>query len=416
MKFGNSSKRYLVFGFLVFAIACIGLGVRAISITPEKAVESYIMALNERDYDKAYSYLDISNDKYISKRKFSEKLKHLEEHANIDNYGYFSKVAKPIKSLEVRQLNSNSLKQIGNNIDLISVAALKEEYLYKCAIDPQLKKDSWGIVNVILYRTDNTKFITTVAVKRNESILGMFFRPFLIIDPCVIKRINISVEKDTQVELDGVKLVNPEELGIDSWLYKAIYLVPGEYSVKLSNPNAEQWEKKIRVYSFPKLGSQYELRGRMIFKSKLTESIKLSEKENSNKQTFGFINTDRCVLRKEPSFRGDLAEVVKRNNKVKVMAKKELSPEEKNRAVLEKDKLKIMLNGKKQYTLVDGGPIDIIEEKDGQYKCEVIMQGRSNFFLAPVNEIHRLNQDVWYLLETEDGKHGWLISKYVTLQ
>ena len=75
-----------------------------------------------------------------------------------------------------------------------------------------------------------------------------------------------------------------------------------------------------------------------------------------------------------------------------------------------------MLNGEKQYTLVDGGPIDIIEEKDGQYKCEVIMQGRSNFFLALVNEIHRLNQDVWYLLETEDGKHGWIISKYVTLQ
>ena len=50
--------------------------------------------------------------------------------------------------------------------------------------------------------------------------------------------------------------------------------------------------------------------------------------------------------------------------------------------------------------MVDGGPIDIIEEKDGQYKCEVIMQGRSNFFLAPVNEIHRLNQDVRYLLET----------------
>ena len=87
-----------------------------------------------------------------------------------------------------------------------------------------------------------------------------------------------------------------------------------------------------------------------------------------------------------------------------------------HRAILEKDKLKIMLNGEKQYTLVDGGPIDIIEEKDGQYKCEVIMQGRSNFFLAPVNEIHRLNQDVWYLLETEDGKHGWIISKYVTLQ
>lgn len=53
MRFGNSPKRYLVFGFLVFAIACIGLGVRAISITPEKAVESYIMALNEKDYDKA---------------------------------------------------------------------------------------------------------------------------------------------------------------------------------------------------------------------------------------------------------------------------------------------------------------------------------------------------------------------------
>lgn len=87
-----------------------------------------------------------------------------------------------------------------------------------------------------------------------------------------------------------------------------------------------------------------------------------------------------------------------------------------HRAILEKDKLKIMLNGEKQYTLVDGGPIDIIEEKDGQYKCEVIMQGRSNFFLAPVNEIHRLNHDVWYLLETEDGKHGWIISKYVTLQ
>ena len=34
-----------------------------------------------------------------------------------------------------------------------------------------------------------------------------------------------------------------------------------------------------------------------------------------------------------------------------------------------------MLNGEKQYTLVDSGPIDIIEEKDGQYKCEVIMQG-----------------------------------------
>ena len=40
---------------------------------------------------------------------------------------------------------------------------------------------------------------------------------------------------------------------------------------------------------------------------------------------------------------------------------------------------------------------------------------RSNFFLALVNKIHRLNQYVWYLLETEDGKHGWIISKYVTL-
>lgn len=100
---------------------------------------------------------------------------------------------------------------------------------------------------------------------------------------------------------------------------------------------------------------------------------------------------------------------------MKIIATKELRSEEKNRAILKKDKLEIMLNGEKRYTLLDGGPIDIIEEKYGQYKCEVIMQERSNVFLAPVNKIHRLNQDVWYLLETEAGKHGWLISKYVTL-
>lgn len=74
-----------------------------------------------------------------------------------------------------------------------------------------------------------------------------------------------------------------------------------------------------------------------------------------------------------------------------------------------------MLNGEKQYTLVASGLIDIIEEKDEQYKCEFIMQGRSNFFLAPVDKTHRLNQDIWYFLETEDGKYSWIISKYVTL-
>lgn len=54
---------------------------------------------------------------------------------------------------------------------------------------------------------------------------------------------------------------------------------------------------------------------------------------------------------------------------MKIIATKELRSEEKNRAILKKDKLEIMLNGEKRYTLLDGGPIDIIEEKDGQYKC-----------------------------------------------
>ena len=210
-------KNYIFSVLAILLILVCGIGVfKNFVNTPEKAVEKYLTALGKQDYAAAYGYLFVTENDFINKDNYIKSIEFMKKNPNDYKDKLVVKLSKGIADINV--------VQVGQEIK-VDVQHVRT-YKYKLRLN------------------DNSEVEGTVATVSPASYWDKLLGNYKIPDHEMISLVNIEVETNAKLYVDGVllKVPNTTKRGTHEYGSGLFY---GEHNIKVEAPFCDPYETKL---------------------------------------------------------------------------------------------------------------------------------------------------------------------------
>lgn len=132
--------------------------------------------------------------------------------------------------------------------------------------------------------------------------------------------------------------------------------------------------------------------------------------EKNEKDVFGVIQGNDVIVRSEGSTAGAAIDYLQNGTRVKVLSKKKC--EDQNAAVINVQGYLVRLDGK-DINLNKGQAVKIISFDGNNYKCETEISKRTVYIYPRQQEIRKIYGEVWYQVQINNNKIGWVFGDYI---
>ena len=210
-------KNYIFSVLAILLILVCGIGVfKNFVNTPEKAVEKYLTALGKQDYAAAYGYLLVTENDFVNKDNYIKSIEFMKKNPNDYKDKLVVKLSKGIADINV--------VQVGQEI--------KVDAQHVCTYKYKLRLN------------DNSEVEGTVATVSPASYWDKLLGNYKILDHETISLVNIEVETNAKLYVDGVLLKSPNttKRGTHEYGYDLFY---GEHNIKVEAPFCNPYETKL---------------------------------------------------------------------------------------------------------------------------------------------------------------------------
>ena len=210
-------KNYIFSVLAILLILVCGIGVLKNFVnTPEKAVEKYLTALGKQDYAAAYGYLLVTENDFVNKDNYIKSIEFMKKNPNDYKDKLVVKLSKGIADINV--------VQVGQEI--------KVDAQHVCTYKYKLRLN------------DNSEVEGTVAAVSPASYWDKLLGIYKIPDHETISLVNIEVETNANLYVDGVLLKSPNttKRGTHEYGYDLFY---GEHNIKVEAPFCDPYETKL---------------------------------------------------------------------------------------------------------------------------------------------------------------------------
>lgn len=210
-------KNYIFSVLAILLILVCGIGVfKNFVNTPEKAVEKYLTALGKQDYAAAYGYLLVAENDFVNKDNYIKSIEFMKKNPNDYKDKLVVKLSKGIADINV--------VQVGQEI--------KVDAQHVCTYKYKLRLN------------DNSEVEGTVAAVSPASYWDKLLGNYKIPDHETISLVNIEVETNAKLYVDGVLLKSPNttKRGTHEYGYDLFY---GEHNIKVEAPFCDPYETKL---------------------------------------------------------------------------------------------------------------------------------------------------------------------------
>lgn len=393
--------------FFTLVVICFCTYIVRLTEKPESIIEEYVYALNEKDYKKAYGFLDIKKSNLTVEKRFFEKMEYCDRHTDSDKSSYLSKIKGKVTEITVKEIiNPDFTIGKDRNIEYYSLSDIGNIYRRDKEENSNFNKDLWKFYSVhASVKQINGKIIdvsTSIALRKDEGLLGRYN----VIDPCILRDVEIEIPKDAEILLDGIKLTKFKATNRDTDFYTLNSVFPGEYQIVLNHSDAlKPFNGRFVLSADPRNGSSYELLKQMQFKVK----------PDAFKKRMGYVVCKDVTMYERPKavFEQYIDLILEEVTTVLVLDKKAV--EDPTRAVVIVSNLPITIDGK-SYELKQGQTVQVEKESGGFSQCNIVINHELKKIIIPKDKLKKTNSAIWYKVKTPNGSIGWVYGDYVKLR
>lgn len=211
-------KNYIFSVLAILLIIVCGIGAfKNFVNTPEKAVEKYLTALGKQDYAAAYGYLFVSEDDFINKDNYIKSIEFMKKNPNDYKDKLVVKLSKGIADINIVQVGQET------KVDAQHVCT----YKYKLRLN-----DNSEVKGTL---------VTVAPVSYWDKLLGNYKIP----DYETIRAVDMEVETNAKLYVDGVLLKAPSSTNRGTHKYICPGLFYGEHNIKVEVPFCDPYETKL---------------------------------------------------------------------------------------------------------------------------------------------------------------------------
>lgn len=124
----------------------------------------------------------------------------------------------------------------------------------------------------------------------------------------------------------------------------------------------------------------------------------------------GVIKGNDVIVRAEASITGSVIDYVDEGRKVTVLNKYKC--EDQNAAIINVQAMTVTVDGK-DVVLKKGQAVKIISFEGNSYKCQTEINKKSVYVYLKQQEFKKVYGDLWYQIQLDNGKIGWVYGDYV---
>ena len=211
-------KNYIFSVLAILLILVCGIGAfKNFVNTPEKAVEKYLIALSKQDYGTAYEYLFVTENDFVNKDNYIKSIEYMKKTPKDYKDKLVVKLSKGIADISVVQVGEES------KVDAKHVCT----YKYKLRLN-----DNSEVAGTL---------VTIAPVRYWDKILGNYKIP----DYDTIRAVDMEVETNAKLYVDGVLLKAPSSTNRGTHKYICPGLFYGEHNIKVEAPFCDPYETKL---------------------------------------------------------------------------------------------------------------------------------------------------------------------------
>lgn len=211
-------KNYIFSILAILIIIVCGIGAFKNYVnTPEKVVEKYLTALGKQDYGTAYRYLNVKEDDFINKDNYIKSIEFMKRNPNDYKDKLVVKLSKGIADINVVQVGQET------KVDAQHVCT----YKYKLRLNDNSEVEG--------------TLVTVAPVSYWDKLLGNYKIP----DYETIRAVDMEVETNAKLYVDGVLLKSPSSTNRGTHNYLCPGLFYGEHNIKVEVPFCNPYETKL---------------------------------------------------------------------------------------------------------------------------------------------------------------------------
>ena len=212
-------KKCIIATLITLTVLVVSIGaLKNVINSPEKTVISYLNAISEGNYDKAYEYIFLEEDNFINRINYKKCNEYLRKNEKNYKEKLSNRLSKGIKSIDVIESSNNN----------IFIDRLKK-YNYICTLK------------------DGSKLEGNVDVVEVNGFWNKVLQPYKILDHEFTRSIDIEVETNANLSVDGVVIQNPIKTNRGTHKYNIPYLFFGEHVIKTEVPLCDPYELKFTL-------------------------------------------------------------------------------------------------------------------------------------------------------------------------
>ena len=405
-------KRKFILGIatVIFVICGVIIGLAQYNGQPERVVKNYVLALQQRNYGKAYGYLWKDGSALSSKENFERQMQFWDYNSELDKESFLAGLKGELQSLTVEEFSPVEQPE---KAEAYSLAELLQQQAERKRLTGA--KPAWRFFAVTAVVTSaegkEEKLQTTLAVETGARLQDKLLGKNLVIAPCVSRTVLLEVEDNTKVTLGGVALMQYQQTNYGTLIYRVEQLFPGRYQVVLENPQADNYEGNLRLSASAKVSSRFNLQGRLQLRKQTDEIFaaeERSKKDGFTKRT-AYVKGYDVFLKDRPSTGGQIVAVLQHGEALTLLDEKQC--EDKQAAMVTGD-VTVAYNDE-ELKLEQGQPVKIMAEQDSSYLCRLDLEDSSGFVKIPKEKLQSLAGTSWYLVQLVGGRRGWIYSELV---
>lgn len=403
-------KLFLGLLFILFLQFGVTLGAVHYFAQPDRVVKNYVLALQQRNYGKAYGYLWKDGSPLSSKENFERQMQFWDYNSELDKESFLAGLKGDLQSLTVEEFSPVEHPEKGEAYSLAELLQQQAERKKLTGTKPAWK---FFAVNAVVTSAEGKeeKLQTTLALDKGGSLKDILLGKNMVIDPGISRTVLLEVEDNTKVTLGGVELTQYQQTNYHTLIYRVEQLFPGRYPVVLENPQADNYEGNLRLSAFVKVSSRFNLQGRLQLRKQTDEIFaaeERSKKEGFTKRT-AYVKGYDVFMKDRPSTGGQIVAVLQHGEALTLLDEKQC--EDKQAAMVTGD-VTVAYNGE-ELKLEKGQPVKIMDEQEDSYLCRLDLEGSSGFAVIPKEKLQSLAGTSWYLVQLSGGRQGWIYSELV---
>ena len=405
-------KKNIGIGILILMLAVVGfvLTLAQYNGSPDLIVKNYVLALQQRNYGKAYGCLWKDGSSLSSKENFERQMQFWDYNSELDKESFLTGLKGDLQSLTVEEFSPVEQPEKAEPYSLAELLQQQAERKKLTGTKPAWK---FFVVTAMVTSAEGReeKLQTTLAVEKGGKLWDRLLGRNSVIDPCVSRTVLLEVEDNTKVKLGGVELTQYQQTNYNTLIYRVEQLFPGRYPVALENPQADSYEGNLRLSASAKVSSRFNLQGRLQLRKQTDEIFaaeERSKKEGFTKRTT-YVKGYDVFLKDRPSTGGQIVAVLQHGEALTLLDEKQC--EDKQAAMVTAD-VTVAYNGE-ELKLEKGQPVKIMDEQAASYLCRLDLEGSSGFVTIPKEKLQSLAGTSWYFVQLAGGRRGWIYSELV---